>query len=143
MKGAVPPYARIERIIRDIPSTSILGVCRITNLRETVQQRMRERGLRCQCIRCRQVRGRADGRYELTRRTYAASGGTELFLSYEDPSTNRLAAFLRLRIPHGEAPRAYGEHDRPVGPEAPWTPVLAGAALVRELPTYGQHLPLH
>ena len=30
-----------------------------------------------------------------------------------------------------------------MGPEAPWTPALAGAALVRELHTYGQHLPLH
>src|SRR3989338_10092004 len=115
MKAAVPPYPRKERINRDIPSTSILGGCRITTPREPVQQRMRARGLQCRCIRCRQVRGRADGRYAVMRRAYPASGGTELFLSYEDPATDRLAAFLRLRIPHGEAP---------------WTPALSGAALV-------------
>lgn len=119
MKQLVPPYVRIERVIRDIPSTSIRAGCLVTNLREAVHRRIRSRGLRCQCLRCRQVRDTADGAFTLVRRDYAASGGLEIFLSFEDADTDRVASFLRLRI----APSGLG-----------W---------VRELHSYGQHLPLH
>ena len=127
LKTAVPPYVRIERVIRDIPSTSIVAGCKTTNLRETVLRRLRERGLRCRCLRCRQVRDETDGTFVLTRRHYEASDGQEMFLSFEDPSTDALAAFLRLRIPR------HMDHG--------W-PVLRNAALIRELHTYGRHLPL-
>ena len=119
IKELVPPYVRIERVIRDIPSTSIAGGCLLTNLRESVFVRMKERGVRCRCIRCRQVRGPVDDGFAAVRRTYAASGGTEEFLSFEDPEQTRLASLLRLRIP------AAGK-----------------TALVRELHSYGEHLPL-
>ncbi len=127
IKQLIPPYVRIERVIRDIPSTSIQAGCQFTNLREEVQRRMQARGLRCRCIRCRQVRNDASGTFTLRRRAYEASEGTELFLSYEDASTDRLASLLRLRIPsNGPRPAA-----------------LAGAALIRELHSYGRHVPLH
>ena len=114
-------------MIRDIPSTSIRAGCAITNLRETILRRMRGRGLRCACIRCRQVRQETDGRFVLTRRDYEASGGTEVFLSLEDPDADRLACLLRLRVP---------------GHAVPGLPALREAALVRELHTYGPHLAL-
>jgi elongator complex protein 3 len=130
MKLLVPPYVRIERIIRDIPSTSIRAGCAITNLREEAQRRLRARDAACRCIRCRQVRSDAGGTFRLIRRDYEASEGLEIFLSFEDPSADRLAALLRLRIPRGD-----GRMDG--------LPVLAGAALLRELHSYGRHLPLH
>ncbi len=132
IKQHVPPYVRIERVIRDIPSTSIVGGCQLTNLRETVLVRMRERSLRCRCIRCRQVRESADGDFQLVRRTYAASEGTEEFLSFEDPKQDKLAALLRLRI----TSFSYRK-------ERHWKPELEGAAIVRELHAYGEHLSLH
>ena len=128
IKQLVPPYVRIERVIRDIPSTSIRGGCLITNLREAVQGRMRARGLRCRCIRCRQVREDGEGTFTLVRRDYEASGGREVFLSFEDDSTDRLASLLRLRTPSANG------ND---------LPVLNGAGLIRELHSYGHHLPLH
>jgi elongator complex protein 3 len=128
IKQLVPPYVRIERVIRDIPSTSIQAGSRITNLREEVQRRMRQRGLRCRCIRCRQIRDEVRGPFTLVRRTYAASDGTEVFLSFEDPVSDRLASLLRLRIPSSRQALF---------------PVLQDAALVRELHSYGAHLPLH
>jgi elongator complex protein 3 len=128
IKQLVPPWVRIERIIRDIPSTSIRAGSRTTNLREEVQQRMRDRGLRCRCLRCRQVRGPTTGTFRLTRLTYDASSGTEIFLSFEDADRRRVAAFLRLRIPSGADPLF---------------PALADATLIRELHSYGEHLPLH
>ena len=127
LKMLVPPYVRIERVIRDIPSTSIKAGCLITNLREDVQRRMEARGMRCRCIRCREVRHATDGEFVLTRRDYETSGGQEIFLSFEEPDTERLAALLRLRIPSRTS--------------IAW-PVLDGAALIRELHTYGQHLAL-
>ncbi|MBI3083840.1 MAG: tRNA uridine(34) 5-carboxymethylaminomethyl modification radical SAM/GNAT enzyme Elp3, partial [Candidatus Omnitrophica bacterium] len=99
IKQLVPPYVRIERIIRDIPSTSIRAGSRVTNLREEMHRRMRTRGLRCQCIRCRQVRADTAGSFTLIRRDYEASEGLEIFLSFEDLATDQLAALLRLRIP--------------------------------------------
>ena len=131
MKQLVPPHVRIERVIRDIPSTSIQAGCGVTNLREEAARRMLARGLRCRCIRCRQVRDRAAGRFTLVRRSYEASAGVELFLSFEDPATDQLASLLRLRVPSG----ARREVDHGI-------PVLKGAALIRELHTYGPHLPL-
>ena len=127
IKQLVPPYVRIERVIRDIPSTSIQAGSLTTNLREVVQERMRSRGLRCRCIRCRQVRRDTPGPFELVRRTYQASDGTEVFLSIEDPRRDELASLLRLRIPSHQA--------------SPWS-VLQSAALIRELHSYGAHLPL-
>ena len=131
IKQLVPPYVRIERVIRDIPSTSIRAGCMITNLREELHRRMQERNLRCRCIRCRQVRDTASGEFRLVRRTYDASEGVEVFLSFEDPAADRLASLLRLRIP---APAPRTRH---------WLPVLEGAGLIRELHSYGHHLPLH
>jgi elongator complex protein 3 len=127
IKQHVPPYVRIERVIRDIPSTSIRAGCLATNLRQAVQQRMEALGLRCRCIRCRQVRFDAGGESSLTRHTYEASGGTEIFLSFEDAASDRLASLLRLRIP--------GTMPVPCA-------ALRGAALIRELHSYGQHLPI-
>lgn len=131
MKQEVPSYVRIERVIRDIPSTSIEAGSHRTNLRQEVQRQMRLRGLTCRCIRCRQVREPDAGPFVLCRTTYEAGGGTEIFLSFENPRTDRLGAFLRLRIP-SPAQRARRH----------WLPALEGAALIRELHTYGQHLRL-
>ena len=129
MKQLVPPYVRIERVIRDIPSTSIQAGSHTTNLREEVHRRLRARGLRCCCIRCRQVRDDATGSFTLVRRTYEASGGMEIFLSFEDSATDRLASLLRLRIPSAQA--------------TPLCSTLRDAALLRELHSYGHHVPLH
>lgn len=41
----IPRYCRISRLIRDIPSTEIVAGNKITNLRETIQRKMKERGL--------------------------------------------------------------------------------------------------
>jgi elongator complex protein 3 len=146
IKQLVPPYVRIERVIRDIPSTSIRAGCLVTNLREEVHRRMRARGLRCRCIRCRQVREASVGAFTLIRRTYEASDGIELFLSFEDLLNDRLASLLRLRIPACAATRS-GVVGRPSPRSrnrlADWIPALKDAGLIRELHSYGQHLPIH
>lgn len=64
----------------------------------------------------------------MVEREYAASGGREFFLSFEDEAADRLAGFVRLRIP--SARRWAGRR-----PE-----VTPATGLVRELHVYGQEL---
>ncbi len=124
MKAFVPPWHRIMRIQREIPSYEISGGVRNGNLRELVLARAAEKGIACRCIRCREVALAApeegsELRYRESR--YAASGGTEVFGSYEDGS-GRVAGFVRMRVPSEQAHR----------------PEMRRAAVVRELRVYGR-----
>ena len=119
IKSKIPPYVRIIRIIRDIPSQDIIAGNKMSNLRQLLQQK----GVRCRCIRCREVRNQDTKikNIKLIRRDYDASDGKEIFLSFEDVKNNKILAFLRLRIIND------------------WTlPILKDCALIRELHTYGQ-----
>ena len=56
---------------RDIPSQYILGGLNVPNMRQNLLSDMKKRGLRCRCIRCREVgldRSNAVARAELTER---------------------------------------------------------------------------
>ncbi len=131
IKKLVPYYVRISRLFRDIPSFQIKAGVNLSNLRQLVQTELSRRGLRCNCIRCREPREKIISHLELFRQEYQASQGKEVFLSFEDPERRYLAAFLRLRRP------AYLE-----GKVKPLFNSLAGAAVVRELHTYGEALPI-
>jgi len=100
MKEYVPEWVRIQRIERDIPSNLIEAGVKKSNLRQIVQNRMRENGKKCRCIRCREVGHLGidvNHDFRLRRREYVASGGREIFLSFE--SRDAIAAYCRLRIP--------------------------------------------
>ncbi len=132
IKKITPPWVRIARLIRDIPEESIIAGNKITNLRQLLQDQAQKDGWSCRCIRCREA-GHQPAQlriknYELRIRKYQASGGMEYFLSYESKDEKVLYAFLRLRLP--------AESEKAVLAE------LRGAALVRELHTYGQALEI-
>ena len=130
VKTTIPRYCRVNRVIRDIPSTNVVDGNRRTSLRQDVQREMGRRGTRCQCVRCREVRGRpvAPEAVRLNDLAYAAGDAEERFLSYDTPD-DRLAGFVRLSLPSGDAPDT-GLAD------------LQGAALIREVHVYGQSLPV-
>jgi elongator complex protein 3 len=127
IKGKVPSHCRIERIIRDIPAHYIEAGCKKSNLRQIIQFRMKELGLTCKCIRCREVRDYVGEQPKLFCCRYEASGGQEIFLSYESDDRKRLYGFLRLRLPS----YLYSEDNHFIAE-------LAGAAVVREISIYGQ-----
>jgi len=107
IKALVPKYVRISRLMRDIPSKFIIAGSRDLALRGTIRKKMRQTGLRCSCIRCREYGHRlrdgwAIGEPRLTRTNYETVGGREVFLSYEDESET-LFGLLRLRINGGKA----------------------------------------
>jgi len=128
MKKIVPPYVRIIRVFRDIPSPKILGGTKISNLREIVQKEMAKMGLKCQCIRCREIKSQISNpkSQKLIKRIYNASGGKEIFLSIEDKKLDKILAFLRLRLPKITNNNLYQ-----------YLPILKDAAIIRELHTYG------
>jgi elongator complex protein 3 len=124
IKSIVPKYVRISRVLRDIPAKFITAGCK-DSLRGTVRQRMKQRGIECKCIRCREYGHRARegweiGEPKLVRTDYGAAGGKEIFLSFEDEGET-LFAILRMRI-------------QPRDSESP--------AIIRELHVYGPEVPL-
>jgi elongator complex protein 3 len=130
LKPTIPRYCRVNRVIRDIPSQHVLEGNRRTSLRQDVLERLAQKGERCVCIRCREVRTHL---VELTslvaeRLHYEAGAGDEHFLSFHTPQ-DQLAAYLRLWLPGRETPKL-GLQD------------LEAAAIVRELHVYGPSLPL-
>jgi elongator complex protein 3 len=125
-KKMVPEWVRIMRIQREIESKDIIAGPKSGNLRQIALQKLRQQGYRCKCIRCRETglqrRYPTEDEVILRRTDYFASGGREIFLSWESKGgDNTILGFLRLRKvawPHR------GELD--------------GSAVVRELHVYGQ-----
>ncbi len=93
-KSFVPTYVRIIRLIRDIPSESIIAGNKITNLRQVMQQN----GVKCNCIRCREAKDRAVKKYRINILKYKSSGGIEYFISADSYDKETLFGFCRLRI---------------------------------------------
>jgi elongator complex protein 3 (tRNA carboxymethyluridine synthase) len=130
LKPTIPPYCRVNRIVRDIPSGNVIAGNRRTSLRMDAQRELARRGDRCACIRCREVRARPllPGDLRLEDYVYSAGAAEEHFLSYVTPEDG-LAGYVRLSLPGPDNPRL-GMED------------LQGAALVRELHVYGESLAL-
>jgi elongator complex protein 3 len=127
-KRMVPPYCRINRIVRDIPANYIAAGSTQSHMRQIVQREMRKRSLRCQCIRCREVKGERLRDWRLEIRKYETRATLEYFLSYE--AENKLAGFLRLSLPNADTPRDEILEE------------LSGSAVIREVHVYGPALEI-
>eukprot|EP01083_Nonionella_stella_P299502 1017528_1 len=55
IKARVHPWIRLNRVIRDIPEHYISAGNPVTNLRQMLLKRMKQKGLKCRCIRCREI----------------------------------------------------------------------------------------
>ncbi len=135
IKPGIPPYCRVNRIIRDIPSTHVVEGNKRTSLRQDVMAELERRGQACRCVRCREVRGQAVqlSNLRLLDFTYPAADAEEHFLQYVTPD-DRLAGYLRLSFPGLLQPSADIQLLHTQMPE------LSGAALIREVHVYGQSL---
>ncbi|MFW5939397.1 MAG: tRNA uridine(34) 5-carboxymethylaminomethyl modification radical SAM/GNAT enzyme Elp3, partial [Halolamina sp.] len=132
----IPKYCRLQRVQRDIPADFIEGGVWKSNLRQLAQQRAEEKGYTLRDIRAREV-GHNDedpdpAEITLDTMTYEAGGGTERFISFEDPVRDLLIGFCRLRFPD----RIDGDA-KPSTAADPVRRELEDAALVRELHVYG------
>ena len=142
MKACVPYYCRISRVIRDFPSFEVTGGNKATNLRDMIKLEMKERGLVCKCLRCREAghRPTLDPKTELKLfvEKYPNANGEELLLSYEDSKRTTVMSFLRMRLPARTAPFLLTKGERKGVLES-----VPSTALIRELHTYGQAIKIN
>lgn len=128
IKPTIPRYCRVNRVIRDIPGNNVVEGNTRTSLRQDIHNEMKRRGTRCQCVRCREVRGKPvdSDSLQLDELVYQAGAADEHFISFVTPDDG-LAGFIRLSLPAKDSP--------PTGISD-----LDGAALIREVHVYGQSL---
>ncbi|VVB73303.1 Uncharacterised protein [uncultured archaeon] len=103
LKSLVPKWCRIMHIMRIIPPEYLVAGSTRSDLRKVAQAEMKARGIKCRCIRCREVgfaeRQKKDTGGELRMETigYGASGGKEYFMSFVNPN-DFIFGLCRLRI---------------------------------------------
>ena len=135
VKEFVPPWVRIMRVHREFPVHLIKAGVKSGNLRELALKRLKERGKKCRCIRCREIGHRASKdnvsihpqTVQLVFREYEASDGKEFFIAAEDAETDALVGYVRLRVPSVKSTRKE---------------VDISSAIVRELHVYGTEVPI-
>ncbi len=125
-KALVPTYCRLNRVMRDIPAPDIAAGVTVSNLRQVVQDMLREAGTPCRCIRCREVGHElvnpSQARIDMLR--YDTDHSQEVFLSAVTPE-DRLMGFLRLSLPTAPAPLEE----------------IDGQAVIRQVQVYGPVVP--
>ncbi|TLX81966.1 MAG: tRNA uridine(34) 5-carboxymethylaminomethyl modification radical SAM/GNAT enzyme Elp3 [Thaumarchaeota archaeon] len=130
IKKMIPRWVRIMRVQREISSDQIIAGPKLGNLRQILQQNLKQQNISCKCIRCREA-GLSENSIDLndvklSREEYESSGGNEVFISFDD-SKDRIFGFLRLRKPSSKAHRQEVSQD---------------TCIVRELHVYGKSLKL-
>lgn len=113
-------HVRIERTVRDIPISDIIGGC--DQVDAGSQMQLRHPG--CVCIRCREIQDKpVKSEPELVVRATRVVGAIEYFLSFE--SEGYILGFLRLRIPTEK-------------PDSPFAEITRRTGVIRELHVYGR-----
>ena len=130
IKKIIPRWVRIMRIQREISSNEIVSGPKLGNLRQLVLKNLKNQGMSCKCIRCREA-GHSKknvnlSELKLNREDYLSSDGKEVFLSFDD-SNDSVYGFLRMRHPSNKAHREE---------------ISQNSCIVRELHVYGKSLKI-
>jgi len=156
-KTMIPPWIRLNRVIRDIPSNYILAGNDKPNLRQTLELEMKKRNLKCQCIRCREVKNNKEALDSIDQaiifiRSYDASDGEEYFISFETPDKSKsdyIYGFCRLRLSNNMGyvkdikPRIHQQVKEDNCEETiNLFPTINNTAMIRELHVYGNMNPV-
>ncbi|MFZ5437473.1 MAG: elongator complex protein 3 [Patescibacteria group bacterium] len=124
-----PPYCRLTRIIRDIPSQDIVVGNKKTNFRQIAEQTIEKKGIISHDIRAREIRGQnfdpLAAKLKIEKYQTAISG--EEFLQYvvDTADGEKLLAFLRLSFPKEN-----------------FIAELSESAIIREIHVYGRALKI-
>lgn len=122
-----PRYCRLTRIVRDIPSTDIVAGNKLTNFRQIAELELDRTEKRCQCIRCREIKGKSISvdDLELEKIEYSTLVGKEIFISYKTRSGDKIIGFLRLSLPKKSLIKHHFIEE------------LKDSAMIREVHVYG------
>lgn len=128
-----PEYVRVTRMYRDIPATTIVSGCKASNLRQIVEVEMKKLGIESRDIRTREIKDAKVNFEDLELRVkqFEASEGQEFFISFDHVAKDKLCSLLRLRF------SSYSLQGK-----KHFMKELEGAALVREVHTYGEQVAI-
>jgi len=125
----IPSYVRVMRVQRDIPTGLIGKGVHNSNLRQFVEEMIKKKRIKSREIRSREIgiagKGSELQEFKMKKTEYNASGGKEVFLSFENRKSI-IAGFLRLRI----------------GNEPFRKEIDESTALIRELHVYGSEMEI-
>jgi len=147
MQAMIPYYCRVSRLIRDFPTGDISHGNKQTNLRESIETEMKKRGIKCKCLRCREV-GHVPGDHthdktKLFEERYENAGGIEIFLSIENEDRSAVFGFCRLRLPIPSLIKREDVAKGNIREISETFPILKTSAQIRELHTYGTALNIN
>jgi len=155
LEAMIPEYVRLNRTYRDIPGEMILEWSKLANLRQIVEERLEDRGIKMTDIRHRELKNKKNDPAGATMNTYKyeASDGIEYFLTFEDKEDRTIFSLLRFRIPSGTPVVHESSEDSIASPmkkhNKSWEviqeitdvlPELKWASLIREIHTFGDQL---
>lgn len=128
-----PEYVRVTRMYRDIPATTIVSGCKASNLRQIVEAEMKKQGIESRDIRTREIKDAKVNFEDLELRVkeFEASEGQEFFISFDHVAKDKLCSLLRLRF-----------SSQSLQGRKHFMKELDGAALVREVHTYGEQVAI-
>lgn len=101
LEKMIPEYIRLNRTYRDIPWNEILEWSKIANLRQIVENKLKNEKIKLLDIRYREIKDWKNNPNEAVLKIfeYEASWWKEFFLTYEDPIDRTIFSLLRLRLP--------------------------------------------
>ena len=132
LEAMVPEYVRINRTYRDIPASEILEGSKTANLRQIVEERLKQKWVKLLDIRHREIKDKWNDPQNaiLNDFLYEASDWKEHFLTFEDPKDRTIFSLLRLRFP------SKNKEILDILPELDW------CALIREIHTFWDQLSI-
>ena len=125
-----PRYCRLTRVVRDIPSTDIVDGNKLTNFRQIAENELQRKKQKCECIRCREIKGKNVNLADLEREiiNYKSEIGTEKFISFKTKESDKIVGFLRLSLPDSDNSTKH------------FIPEIRNCAMIREVHVYGTAL---
>ncbi len=137
--AATPAFCRVSRMIRDFSTGDIKAGNKKPNLRQLVERRLAA-DERAGAPPVREIRYREVATdvvdlsaLALDEVAYETAAASERFLQWVTPQ-GKIAGFLRLSLPHGDALAALAEELADAGIACPIAP---GEAMIREVHIYG------
>lgn len=126
----IPEYVRLNRTYRDIPASEILEWSHLSNLRQIVEDKIKQKWVHLTDIRHRELKDKKNDptKWVLNIFEYEASDWKEYFLTYEDKEDRTIFSLLRLRI------TSKNNEISQFLPEINW------ASLIREIHTFWDQL---
>lgn len=139
VKSNFPEECRINRLIRDIPDSYVLGGIKDSSGRQRIENIMKERNLFCKCMRCREIKKKKIDYNDVSLKIshFKASEGDEYFLQYVT-SLNELVGFLRLRLSNDSGYHIKYRKDGTILKKTKVFDELSDVAMIRELHIYGE-----